>query len=85
MPQYEVINIHSRKRRSTPDENGEVDDHRSVSFTALNKTRIIDLKPNNDIAHDVPMFFADCDDKKTVVVNTAPEVVSIYYLQFFLV
>lgn len=72
VPQYEIVNIHSRTRRSTPDENGEVDEHRTVSFRALNKTLIIDLKPNKHIARNVPIFFAELDDTKTVVVKPAP-------------
>lgn len=71
VPEYEVINLHSRVRRSADD----TEDVRTVHLHAFDTKRVLRLRRNKHLARNVPMFYAEHDPSKgEVVVKPAPGV-----------
>ncbi|XP_042218912.1 A disintegrin and metalloproteinase with thrombospondin motifs 4-like, partial [Homarus americanus] len=64
VPEYDVARLRSRLKRST---DGEA--IRTVHLRALGSTRILNLRPNLDLARRVPLFYADRDDLGGVTVT----------------
>lgn len=53
----------------------ESDIVRTVHVNAFNESKVLNLRPNKDIARNVPVYYAEHDPKKDkVVVKPAPEV-----------
>ncbi|XP_018019563.1 uncharacterized protein LOC108676018 isoform X2 [Hyalella azteca] len=74
VPAYEVIKLHSRVRRGAND----TDHVRVVHLNAFDKERVLNLRPNEDLARNVPVFFADHDPREgRVVLKPAASVDSI--------
>jgi len=78
VPPYEVVELHSRVRRSAggPDGqaglDGQASEHRTVTFSTRDGTRTLHLTPTPNLARKVPLYFADLDESSTVVVKPAP-------------
>ncbi|XP_071542881.1 A disintegrin and metalloproteinase with thrombospondin motifs like [Panulirus ornatus] len=64
VPAYDVVRLRSRLRRSADREVV-----RTVHLRALGSTRVINLRPNLDLARRVPLFYADRDDQGGVTVT----------------
>ncbi|XP_068214424.1 LOW QUALITY PROTEIN: A disintegrin and metalloproteinase with thrombospondin motifs like [Palaemon carinicauda] len=64
VPNYDVVRLRSRLKRSVSG-----DPMRTVHLKALGSTRVLNLRPNADLARPVPLFYADHDDLGGVMVT----------------